>query len=534
MRPMRWLAVAALAMGPAAPLLAFSCTSPTPSAAGGADASDAPVETGGFLMSGDVGSGPDANVPRCTLAGGRDPVALCTQKAVLGAMHSHAFSAKSGVASGWSPVTGLADEGDGGVRLRVWTDDVGYAAAAALYHTSAGVYGDGQLTPTLDSDLAALVPMLEADLTPLPDEYSGEPYQRLRVAAAGLRTTNHVTDGDAIDALADAYGRAIHATYFFAVNASPRDAGGDGASVLDSGHPVGDAAALGDAARGGPDAAARAPDANAPSGKDGIFGRPSGSGYAYLPSSSATAAYAMLDLAVRHPTDPSHASWQLSAISAFDHLYDRARDPSTGLYYTALITSGVPGHDALDLSQPGAADLLTDTTITVALALTRARDLVAGNASALALVQAYPFGARVADALASLNGAPSLYDGPAQDAGASATGFMTGLGPARALITSKATRGNAFALAVLSRQFFTVGTPWGAEIVPLTRTLIATQPAGAGLLGVLAGQGAYLAACSRSFEPLTAGEDAGPYAGRYQSAANIAFVEAMSELLPPQ
>jgi hypothetical protein len=552
MQRARWLVAVGCAGVAGVPLLATSCGGGSSQASVGADASDAMVEAEVLSVSGDAGPMPDANVPHCTLDNGTDPVALCVQKMALEALHSRAFDSKGGVAASWSPSTGRVDVGDGGARVHSWTDDVGYAAAAAAYLTSAAVYGDPQLTTPLDGDLHALATLLKEELSPLPEGYSGEPYLRLRVAAGGLRTVNDVTEGDAIDSVADAYGRAAFTQYYVTLAALPGDAGSeagsDAAQVADGGPDAavdargGDGSAVDattpgvDAATDVPDATLGATDAGVEAGdaavivQDGVFGRPSGSGYAYTTADVATAACAMLDLAARDPSDASAKKWQMAAMSAFDHIHDRARDPVTGLYFTALVTSGDPGHDALQTSLASPGVLLTDTTATVALALARARDLASANTTSLSLAQGYPFTARIADALAALQ-VPSLYDGPLDAATGSATGFMAGYDPDAGILTSKPTRPNAYLLAVLNRQF-TVGTPWGTEIGPLDRTLIGVLPANTSLLTVIPDQAAYFEACTRDFKPL--GADAGPYAASYQAAAVVAFVEGMNALLPAQ
>src|ERR1700733_4616952 len=95
-----------------APILVFACQADDHS---GSDASshrpaDAGVDMG---SSGDGGgSGPDAEVPHCTLFDGSGPVAFCTQKIILQALHSKAFDAKRGVAESWSATTGFADTND--------------------------------------------------------------------------------------------------------------------------------------------------------------------------------------------------------------------------------------------------------------------------------------------------------------------------------------------------------------------------------------------------------------------------------------
>jgi len=570
MRRVKWLALVGISGSVPTVLLAVSCGT---TGAGSADAGfDAPVDSSleapGF---GEIGPSPDGSISSCTLNNGSDPVALCTQKIVLAAMHAHAFDPKAGIASSWSPTTGAADVGDAGTRLHAWTDDVGYAAASALYHTSSAVYGDTQLTPVLDNDLIALVPLLESELTPLPASYAGEPYLRLRLAAGGLRTINDLTDGNAVDALADAYGRAIYTKYFFPLapgdagdaehdaGHSPLDGGGDGGhdaghGQLDAGGGDGglDASRQDAAPDGGHEAgfvdsghdsslvdSGHAHDAGSgtldasPAGTDGIIGTRTASGYAYLTTSAALAACGLIDLASRNPTDPDVTKWQLAAASVFDHLYLHGRDATTGLYRTALIASGGLGPDPIDPSVANGSLLLSDTTATVALALTEARDIVAANSSALLVVGAYPFGDRIAAALASLNGVPSLYDGPANDASVFPTGFVEGYEPGQGLVYAKSTEANVFALVVLNRQFFTIGTVFGTEMQPLTQTLISTGAPNQSLFTVLVNQSAFFAASSRTFQLL--GADAGfAHETSYQSAATLSFVEGMNLMLPAQ
>jgi hypothetical protein len=168
------------------------------------------------------------------------------------------------------------------------------------------------------------------------------------------------------------------------------------------------------------------------------------------------------------------------------------------------------------------------------LALTRARDLVAATPGGLSAVQAYPFGAHIADALASLNGKPTLYDGPVTDAGTAVTGFLLGYDPSQGLATLKSTQGNAYALVVIDRQFFTGGTPWGPEIAPLTRTLTQAMPVHSSLFSVIAKQEALFAAASRNFELPATDAGTGPYPDSYDAAASLAFVESMNALLPSQ
>jgi hypothetical protein len=126
--------VAALAGLVAAIGPSVSCGGGSPDVA---DAAVDPAPEAGTPLSGDdAGPEPDGGAAHCTLGDGTEPVALCMQKSVLSALHAHAFDREAGVASSFSPASGMADEGDGGQRLHAWTDDVGYAAAVAFYLAS--------------------------------------------------------------------------------------------------------------------------------------------------------------------------------------------------------------------------------------------------------------------------------------------------------------------------------------------------------------------------------------------------------------
>jgi hypothetical protein len=473
----------------------------------------------------DVGPA-DSTVANCMLSSnaGTDPVALCIQKKALEALHTSAFDPKKGVATSWSSLTGLPDV-DGGVALHTWQDDVAYAAACALYSADALPYGDNTFTPTADADLLLLGPMIEKDLATIPAQYEGDDYRRLRTAASGLLVINDQMDGNAVNALADAYGRQIFTKYFYKLAAPPAPDGGADGGPTDAGAKD----------SGKADGAAPPPVA------DGIIGRPSNGAYAYVTADVATAALALLDLAVRNPTDPNRASWQEAAQSALNHLYDRARDPVTGLYYKALVTSTDAPHDAFDPTVADAATMYSDTTATIALALEHAQALVnqdqANHTSLdagllLPVVASYPFSTHVDDALAALNNSvQSLYDGPAGDAGATSTGFMEGYAPGQtpSLLTTKTTRSNAYALAVLHLQFATVGTHYDTEILPLTHTLTDETPPNTSLFTVAPLQSAYFRAATRGL-----GLVMEPFGSSYQTAAVTAFVEGMSELLPTQ
>ena len=162
---------------------------------------------------------PPSTVTACQLdIQGDDPVELCTQKTVLQAWMAGA-RLSTGVAAAWSTTTGLpvADGGGVGVDGRDVHAELAYGAAIANYHLAASCYGDTTITTQLDADLLALEPTILADFAPgaqASAEYAGDTYFHLRRVAAGLRYMNQTGDGDAVDAVAEAFGAAIAQKYF--------------------------------------------------------------------------------------------------------------------------------------------------------------------------------------------------------------------------------------------------------------------------------------------------------------------------------
>jgi hypothetical protein len=144
----------------------------------------------------------------------------------------------------------------------------------------------------------------------------------------------------------------------------------------------------------------------------------------------------------------------------------------------------------------------------------------------------YPFGGHLTDAIGALNNSiQSLYDGPAGDAGATATGFLEGYAPGTAtpLITTKTTRSNAYALAALHLLQTSIGTTFDTEILPLTATLSALSPPNSSLFTCVPNQTGFFRACTRQFGIVNE-----PYGTSYQTQAIVAFVEGFSEFLPSQ
>lgn len=458
-------------------------TGTTGTAAGGSpEAGDAPSLD---VVQSQPDTGPKI---RCTLDNGTDPVGLCIQKLVLAAEHQAAFDATRGLAQSWDSATFAPDTDASHTVLHDAHDDAAYAASVARYHQSSQTYGDDELTGQLDADLVALAPRLKAELTPAPAEYAGELYLDLRGASGGLRFANRDDLATGIDAVAEAYGRAIFDAYQVAL------ASGDGGVT------------------------------------DAILGTPAGGGAtAYAPADVATGALALLDLAVRHAVDdPTHAAtWRDAAAAALDHLHLRARDPVTGMYFRALVTSADPGHDALATAPPEgppADALLSDVQARIALALVRAQALVNKNPVALQSLAGYPFEQRAEQAIAALDApAKSLWD-------ATGTGYAEGWVPSTAtLLTNKPTRANALLLAAIHRASLMGNTAYAARTKALRPLLLARVPPHAGLLSVVPDQNGYLRSAPSTFD--FAGGDAGAAtrAKSYFSAAISSVIEGLSE-----
>jgi hypothetical protein len=436
---------------------------------------------------------------------GTDPVAFCTQKLVLLGEHEAAYDATRGVAQSWDSTTHVPDVGPNAMVLHTPNDDAAYGAASARYHHSAMVYGDDEITTTLDLDLIDIVPLLTTELATPPAGYAGELYLDLRTASGGLRLLDRNDLGDEVDSIADACGQAIY----------------DGSYV-----PL--APAVGDGGVG-----------------DGILGTSpgadGGSGVAYAAADVATGALALIDLAARHisddPTDA--AAWQSAAAAALDHLDARARDPVTGLYFAALVTSADPGHDALapaSPSGPPADALLTEVNGRIALAFLRAQALATSVPSAIPAVAALPLEARAEALLGALDNTPqSLWDssgGPSNgDGGTLGSGYFTGWVPStQQILTDKSTRANALLLAALHDAVTMGDGPDIARVGALRSVLTDQTLLNTGFLTVVDDQNGYFLTVPSGFD--FGGVDAGgnPYQKSYFSSANTAAIEGLSEL----
>ena len=469
---------------PLVPLVVWSCSSDD-------SPGDQPAVDSGVV---DVGTDTNVRVDttppedtgpviHCALDNGTDPVALCVQKVIFQQWHEAAFIKDLGVAESWDSTTFLPDKSGSGEIFHSIVDDVGYASVLARYRISALRYGDTELSYLTDPDLAAIATRIKAELVDVPSDNLAELYVALRAAATSYRTLGLDQAAD-FDAEADKVGAAIFATYHPLSAPAPGDAGDAGSDATDA---------------TSSDATDASADALAPIG-DGILGTAtSGGGYAYAPAEVVTGGYALLDMAMRHATDKANAyAWQRAAVSAIEHVHARARESSTGMYYAAMIATDGASADTLPSTPtpPTPNDaLLADVQATIALSLSRAQELVSKNASAFNAIPSYPFDAHAAEAIASSNGAHSLWD----EAGSK--GYFEGYVPSTsAMITTKPTRANARFLAALHRVQSTVGTSLASQLKPLRVVLTARVPEHTSLLSVLPDQASFLERAPASFD----------------------------------
>ena len=504
---------------------------------------------------------PDASVSCAVNKTGNtveDYIAFCFQKQVLETEHG-VFDPKLGIASSWSATTG-EPASDGGVVLHDVHDDVAYAASLASFAISAEEYGDTSIQQNiLSPDSAALASIIAGKLATLPATYEGEIYMRLRRFADGLRVqgglltqTDATAGGTEIDALADAYGRAIYTTYFHLIPASTVDAGamgaGEDAGAADAGS--GDASTpSGGNDAGGPDAASEDGGVSL-AFQDGILGVPQpGGGILYDVDQAASGALALIDMASRHQTDdPTHAYlWADAALSVFNHLAARARH-SSGLYYADLITSSDPGHDALaSVSTPNDA-LLAETQASVAASLMRALGIVEAEdmSGVLAGLTAFPFAATAAAPLSALKGVEpdggsgaSLWDPTPttattadcdllEDAAAcGGSGLFWRYLPSTGMVDSseKTLRANALAYGAVHRSIVEPGSALSIDYEALT-ALIQTNDANGkdvSFLSQTSGQTAYPNAVSATFGFLSSSSPS------FSAQADAYALEALTE-----
>jgi hypothetical protein len=497
-----------------------------------------------------------------------DPVDFCAIQPVLANQHEYGFTAKGGTYTGWNykslnPILGTDEKPAHDIL-----DDAAYAASCAAYHAWAQLYLN---PPSFDADLEAITPVLEKELATLPLDYDGDLYWNLRKVARGLTAINAMVDADKIDAIADKYARQIFSTFFSSLPLAGVDAGSVEAG-LDGGGT--------DGAADGGSSDATLPDAQAgnDAGGDPMFegdgiigidqfpvtGQP---GYLYEPGKVTSAAYALIDLAYRNPADPDAAKWQRAARQALDHVYDRGREPETGLYYTSLITVGGP-LDALGSLSTPTNSVSTDVQATHLLYLLRAQQLVAMSippldagpdamipldapgTGTLASLADFPFLTRAVELLVALQ---PFWDGTVKvDGGTDSSlpvgdttlgGFVDGYLPStHELVRTKSTHPNAYLFAALDMQLTVAGNAspvlhqeiaersklrvlLSNETESMSGQIVGIKP-NVNFLTVVSGQQAYFGTVSQDFHQSTTST-----ANDYTASAIAAVVQAFDTQL---
>jgi len=491
---------------------------PAPGDAGAQDVvSDQPVvptDTGPFTYPDVATAVPEASVHNCLLSAAdgsaADPVLLCSQETALLNLLTNAYTTGTGVAPGFSvkpPYTASTGH--------AWQDDLGLAASLGAFQCSALAYGDTQFLGLFDMVLADLGKLLPGEIVTT-GSYDGEVYFRLRNAARGFSLIGSTSVAGALDAMADGYARAIQASFVQAVPLP--DAGATTATVI-----------------------------GAPGTQPGTV--------SYAPAPAAMAAAALLDMAARAgnagDAGAEAVAFAASGNGALAYLWARARDPVTGLFYQALVTSSDPGHDTLGTGTYANDALLSDVQASVVLALARAQ--TAANALAVdGGSSPAPYAAQIETVVTALTTA-GLFNGqtvPPQGAIMPAPGaWMQGLVPSLGLtLTNQTTASSALLLGGYGRaEAQGVATQWGWEVQGLRLALDFSSPSGApwpassNLVSVVTDglgdvtQVAYLTAVSKdwgwaqAFSP--SGGDAGldPDATSYSTAALNAMVEGVTQ-----
>ena len=478
------------------------------------DQSVAPTDTGPFVYPDVATAVPEASVHNCLLAaadgGAADPVLLCSQETALLNLLTNAYTTGTGVAPGFGvkpPYTASTGH--------AWQDDLGLAASLGMFQCSALAYGDTQYLGVFDTVLADLGKLLPGEVVTT-GSYDGEVYFRLRNAARGFSLIGSTSVAGALDAMADGYASAIQASFVQAVQLP--DAGATTTAVI------------------------------------GVPGTQAGA-VSYAPAQAAMAAAALLDMAAR-AGDAGDAGARAMAFAAsgngaLAYLWARARDPVSGLFFQALVTSSDPGHDALGTGTYANDALLSDVQASVVLALARAQ--TAANALATdGGSSPAPYGAQIETLVTALTTA-GLFNGQTvapQGAVMPAPGaWMQGLVPSLGLtLTNQTTASSALLLGGYGRaQALGVPTQWGGELAGLGLALDFTSPTGvpwpanSNLVSVVTDalgdvtQVAYLPAVSKgwgwaqAFSP--SGADAGPDldAAAYSTAAVNAMVEGVTQ-----
>jgi hypothetical protein len=343
--------------------------------------------------------------------------------------------------------------------------------------------------------------------------YDGEIYFRLRWAQAAYSLVSQTTAAT-LQAIADAYGAGLAAqAYPVAPSGDSGSPGGTVIGVLDG---------------------------------DGTV--------TYAPAQSVMAAAALLDMAVVHAGDDAGASqaWASTAAQVLAYVLARGMDPTSGLFYQSLVTSGDPGHDAPVGGMPTSDTMLTETQAWIDLGLARAQDLAdtlqqqqgdagaAGPADgAVVPPEAYlGIGATLETAMT----AAGLFDGTTNPPSSPPPGaFMEGLVlSSGAVLTDKTTIGNAILLGGLNRIVVGGGASTGYALGELRSALVQFTPAHSSLFTIVTDstgqpeQQAYLRAGSKGFGyALAYPTDAGtpePGSTNYRSDAVHAMVEGLTQL----
>jgi hypothetical protein len=219
-------------------------------------------------------------------------------------------------------------------------------------------------------------------------------------------------------------------------------------------------------------------------------------------------------------------------------VWKRARDPVTGLFYQALVTSGDPMHDALGPGVPTSDAVLTDVQGPIVLGLARAQDLEttlqnANDAGTDAeTLPANTYWNEANTLVTSMHAL--LWDGAAPPASGA---FMEGTVPSEGFtITNKPTFGDAMLLGGFHRVAYGVG----ATLSPLLgsrRAALTQQQSSSSLFSVVSsGQTGFLRAASRDWsfaitftaDGGTLGQETG--ATQYRTDAMAAAVEGLTQL----
>jgi len=415
------------------------------------DQSVAPTDTGPFTYPDVATVVPEASVHNCILnaadGGAGDPVLLCSQETALLNLLTNAYTMGTGVAPGFSsqpPYTASTGH--------AWQDDLSLAASLGAFQCSALAYGDTMYLGMFDTVLADLGKLLPGEVMTA-GSYDGEIYFRLRNAARGFALVGNAAVAGALDAMADAYAQAIQASFVQSVQPLPTDAG-----VLDAGAMTAT-----------------------------VIGAPGAQGsVSYSPAQATMAAAALLDMAARAnaagDAGAQAAAFTASGSGALAYLWARARDPVTGLFYQALVTSSDPGHDLLAAGMYANDALLSDVQASVVLALARAQ--TASNALAAdGGASPVPYGAQIVTLVTALTTA-GLFNGQTMEGGtAPAPGaWLQGLVPSLGLtLTNQTTASSALLLGGYERTQalgVAAASQWGWEVAGLGLALDFASPSG--------------------------------------------------------